>query len=76
MSFFLIRLLQTFAEISFADDAQPDEFKPPVEWRSCPGTKGTDKIKYHCTLTMAIKVSSSFYQVIKSDGAANRVGYG
>jgi hypothetical protein len=58
MSYFLIRLLQNFSEISFAEDVQPPETRPPAEWKSCPGTKGTDKIRFTVSLTLAIKVSS------------------
>ncbi|KAJ7580631.1 cytochrome P450 [Mycena floridula] len=42
-SFFLIRLLQSFAEISLALDVQPESSKPPASWAGSPGTKGRDK---------------------------------
>jgi cytochrome P450 len=63
MSYFLIRLLQNFSEVSFAEDVQPPESKPPVAWKSCPGTKGTDKIRFGASLTLGIEVrmkSSSY----------------
>ena len=34
MSYFLIRLLQNFSEVSFAEDEQPSELKPPAAWKS------------------------------------------
>ena len=57
MSYFLIRLLQNFSEISFAEDVQPPETKPPAAWKSCTGTKGTDKIRFVVSLSLAIKVN-------------------
>ena len=63
MSYFLIRLLQNFSEVSFAEDEQPSELKPPAAWKSFPGTKGTDKIRFGASLTLGIKVrlkSSSY----------------
>ena len=56
MSYFLIRLLQNFSEVSFAEDVQPPESKPPVAWKSFPGTKGTDKIRFGSSLTLGPKV--------------------
>jgi hypothetical protein len=56
MSYFLIRLLQNFSDVSFAEDVQPPESKPPAAWKSCPGTKGTDKIRHTASLTLGIKV--------------------
>ena len=56
MSFFLVRLLQSFSEFSLALDAQPEDSKPPASWKTAPGTKGTDKIKIALSLTMSVKV--------------------
>ena len=56
MSYFLIRLLQNFSEVSFAEDVQPPESKPLAAWKSFPGTKGTDKIRFEASLALSIKV--------------------
>lgn len=59
MSYFLIRLLQSFAEFGLASDVQPAASRPPAEWANCAGTKGTDKIRLTiASLTMFVKVSS------------------
>jgi hypothetical protein len=55
MSFFLIRLLQNFSVFDLAPDAQPEDSKPPKEWAGCPGTKGTDKVRFISSLTMSVK---------------------
>ncbi|KAJ7592412.1 cytochrome P450 [Mycena floridula] len=53
VSFFLVRLLQSFSEFTLASDVQPASSKPPAEWASCAGTKGTDKIKFDLSFTMS-----------------------
>ncbi|KAJ7590401.1 cytochrome P450 [Mycena floridula] len=53
ISFFLIRLLQSFSEFTLASDVQPASSKPPADWASCAGTKGTDKIKFDLSFTMS-----------------------
>ncbi|KAJ7485211.1 cytochrome P450 [Mycena galericulata] len=54
-AFFLVRLLQNFAEFSLAPDAQPESSKPPVSWKDCEGTKATEKIMLGLHLTMYAK---------------------
>ncbi|PSR74975.1 hypothetical protein PHLCEN_2v9389 [Hermanssonia centrifuga] len=52
MSFFLIRLLQTFETVSLDVEAQPADSRPPAEWANWPGRKGVEKFwpKVHLTL--------------------------
>ncbi|THG93088.1 hypothetical protein EW026_g8046 [Hermanssonia centrifuga] len=52
MSFFLIRLLQTFETVSLDAGAQPADSRPPAEWANWPGRKGVEKFwpKVHLTL--------------------------
>ncbi|PSR74974.1 hypothetical protein PHLCEN_2v9388 [Hermanssonia centrifuga] len=52
MSFFLIRLLQTFETVSLDVEAQPADSRPPTEWANWPGRKGVEKFwpKVHLTL--------------------------
>ncbi|KAH8101718.1 cytochrom P450 [Cristinia sonorae] len=51
MSFFLIKLLQNFSEMSLRLDCQDPKTLPPKEWASCPGRKGIEKmvVKSHLT---------------------------
>ncbi|CDO71398.1 hypothetical protein BN946_scf184908.g156 [Trametes cinnabarina] len=52
MSFFLIRLLQSFSSVSLDLTAQPPDSLPPAEWKEAPGRKGKEQIfpKSHLTL--------------------------
>ncbi|KAF7301073.1 hypothetical protein MIND_00671300 [Mycena indigotica] len=54
-SFFLVRLLQSFTNISLAPDAQPEESKPPESWKMRPGTQANEKIQLGLHLTMYSK---------------------
>jgi hypothetical protein len=58
-SFFLVRLLQQFSGFSLAPDAQPADTLPPTSWKTCEGTKGSDKIRLGTHLTMFVKVGCS-----------------
>ncbi|TFK64712.1 cytochrome P450 [Pluteus cervinus] len=52
VSFFLVRLLQSFSGIQLAPDAQPSETLPPNDWAKAAGRKSVEKIspKVHLTL--------------------------
>ncbi|KAF8075954.1 cytochrome P450 monooxygenase pc-3 [Lyophyllum atratum] len=52
-SFFLIRLLQSFSQITMAPEAQPPESLPPLSWANAPGTKG-ESLRPKTYLTMSI----------------------
>ncbi|KAK0184289.1 cytochrome P450 monooxygenase pc-1 [Armillaria mellea] len=55
-SYYLVRLLQTFASFSFAVDAQPPEGIPPKSWTRSPGTtKGREKIMLGINVTLYAK---------------------
>ncbi|KAK0462778.1 cytochrome P450 monooxygenase pc-3 [Armillaria novae-zelandiae] len=55
-SYYLVRLLQTFASFSLAGDAQPPEGVPPKSWTRTPGTtKGREKIMLGIHVTMYAK---------------------
>ncbi|KAK0481264.1 cytochrome P450 [Armillaria novae-zelandiae] len=55
-SYYLVRLLQTFASFSLAGDAQPPEGVPPKSWARTPGTtKGREKIMLGIHVTMYAK---------------------
>ncbi|KAK0471830.1 cytochrome P450 [Armillaria novae-zelandiae] len=55
-SYYLVRLLQTFASFSLARDAQPPEGVPPKSWTRTPGTtKGMEKIMLGIHVTMYAK---------------------
>lgn len=56
MSLFLIRLLQNFAGFKLADNAQPVESRPPVEWSKYKGRQGVEKIWPTANATMFVKV--------------------
>ncbi|KAF8905815.1 cytochrome P450 [Gymnopilus junonius] len=52
-SFFLVRLLQNFSDISLVSDAQPPESNPPVAWaEDKEGRKGKEKIRPRSHLTL------------------------
>lgn len=52
VSFFLVRLLQSFSEIRLNMEAQPSECRPPPSWKEESGIKAREKImlKTHLTL--------------------------
>ncbi|KAK0231517.1 cytochrome P450 monooxygenase pc-3 [Armillaria fumosa] len=52
VSFFLVRLLQSFSEIKLNTEAQPSECRPPPSWKEESGIKAREKImlKTHLTL--------------------------
>ncbi|KDR74352.1 hypothetical protein GALMADRAFT_250207 [Galerina marginata CBS 339.88] len=55
-SFFLVRLLQTFSDISLVPDAQPPASRPPAEWaEDKKGRKGREKIRPRTHLTMYVQ---------------------
>ncbi|KAF7373956.1 hypothetical protein MSAN_00608100 [Mycena sanguinolenta] len=55
VSFFLVRLLQTFSAFTLAPDAQPESTKPPASWKEAVGTQATEKIMLGRHLTMFSK---------------------
>ncbi|KAJ6468900.1 cytochrome P450 monooxygenase pc-2 [Mycena sanguinolenta] len=55
VSFFLVRLLQTFSAFTLAPDAQPESTKPPASWKEATGTQATEKIMLGRHLTMFSK---------------------
>ncbi len=57
MSFFLIRLLQSFAHMELDLSAQPPEARSPVEWAGAEGQKGREKIIPKAHLTLYVEVS-------------------
>ncbi|KAJ2932579.1 hypothetical protein H1R20_g4532, partial [Candolleomyces eurysporus] len=55
-SFFLVRLLQNFASISLAPEAQPLDSKPPAEWATSENSRiRREKVKPKAHLTMYIE---------------------
>ncbi|KAK0191618.1 cytochrome P450 monooxygenase pc-3 [Armillaria mellea] len=52
VSFFLVRLLQSFSEIRLDTEAQPSECRPPPSWTEGSGIKAREKVmlKTHLTL--------------------------
>ncbi|KAK7033098.1 cytochrome P450 monooxygenase [Favolaschia claudopus] len=55
ISFFIIRILQTFESIELATDAQPPESLPPASWANGTGRKRFEKIRPKSDLTMAVQ---------------------
>ncbi|KAH9483141.1 Cytochrome P450 monooxygenase 75 [Psilocybe cubensis] len=54
-SFFLIRLLQQFSNITHAYDAQPPASRPPADWLAgSEGPKGRDRIRMKSYMTMSV----------------------
>ncbi|KAF9074680.1 cytochrome P450 [Rhodocollybia butyracea] len=61
VSYFLIRLLQSFTDFEMDWDAQPESSKSPADWVPMPGTtKGRDKVMLTVHLTMMVKVYDIF----------------
>ncbi|TFK64703.1 cytochrome P450 monooxygenase pc-3 [Pluteus cervinus] len=52
VSFFLIRLLQSFRSVSLAVEAQPADSRPPASWAGSIGPKGRDRVRPRSHLTM------------------------
>ncbi|KAI0663218.1 cytochrome P450 monooxygenase pc-2 [Cubamyces menziesii] len=55
ISFFLIRLLQSFSDVQLDLSAQPLESRPPPEWAGAEGQKGVEKIMPRCLLTLYLE---------------------
>ena len=68
-SFMLIRLLQSFDDITLALDEQPPASRPPVEWLKAEGDrKKVEKIRPKSHLTLYAEVSglvSLFFPLLK-----------
>lgn len=56
MSFFMVRLLQTFSNITLDPSAQDPDTRVPAAWAEFPGRKGKEKVwpKSHITLYMHV----------------------
>ncbi|KAJ6531782.1 cytochrome P450 monooxygenase [Mycena capillaripes] len=55
ISFFVIRILQSFESIELASDAQPPESLPPPSWANGSGRKKFEKIRPKSDLTMSVQ---------------------
>ncbi|KAJ7274425.1 cytochrome P450 [Mycena haematopus] len=55
VSFFIIRILQSFESIELAPDAQPPESLPPASWANGSGRKKFEKIRPKSDLTMSVQ---------------------
>ncbi|KAK7029845.1 cytochrome P450 monooxygenase [Favolaschia claudopus] len=55
ISFFIIRLLQTFQSLELAPDAMPPDARPPASWAAGKGRKATEKIRPKSDLTMSVE---------------------
>ncbi|KAF7330545.1 Cytochrome P450 monooxygenase [Mycena venus] len=55
ISFFIIRILQSFESIELAPDAQPPESLPPASWANGSGRKKFEKIRPKSDLTMSVQ---------------------
>ena len=66
ISFFLIRLLQSFSDVQLDSSAQPPESRPPPEWAGAEGQKGIEKIMPRCLLTLYLEVRGHLYTVMRS----------
>lgn len=55
MSFFLVRLLQTFSDFSL-DSNPPADARPPAEWAGLPGRKGMESCRPKTHLTLYAQV--------------------
>ncbi|KZS95587.1 cytochrome P450 monooxygenase pc-1 [Sistotremastrum niveocremeum HHB9708] len=55
ISFFLIRLLQSFDQIELATDAQPLDSRPPAEWKQKTGRAAIEQFVPQTHLTMYAK---------------------
>ncbi|KAF9527452.1 cytochrome P450 monooxygenase pc-2 [Crepidotus variabilis] len=52
VSFFIIKLLQSFSGIELAEDAQPIRSRAPAAWATEPGRKAKEKLRPKSHLTM------------------------
>ena len=57
MSFFIVRLLQNFEDITLDLDSHPPDSRVPKEWAGAPGRKGIEKFWPKAHLTLYSKVS-------------------
>ncbi|KAJ7353576.1 cytochrome P450 monooxygenase [Mycena albidolilacea] len=55
ISFFIIRLLQTFQSLELASDAMPPDSLPPASWATGKGRKAIEKIRPKSDLTMSVQ---------------------
>lgn len=55
MSFFLVKLLQSFDKVSLAPDAQPPESRPPASWKQGRGRQAVEQIFPTTHLTLHVK---------------------
>ncbi|KAF7326854.1 Cytochrome P450 monooxygenase [Mycena venus] len=55
ISFFIIRLLQTFQSLELASDAMPPDSLPPASWANGKGRKAIEKIRPKSDLTMSVQ---------------------
>ncbi|KAF8206471.1 cytochrome P450 [Mycena galopus ATCC 62051] len=55
ISFFIIRILQSFESIELAPDVQPPESLPPASWVNGTGRKKFEKIRPKSDLTMSVQ---------------------
>ena len=60
MSFFLIRLLQSFSHMEMDLAAQPPDARPPAEWARAEGQKGREQVVARTHVTMYVHVSIWF----------------
>ncbi len=64
MSFFMIRLLQSFSSMELDLTAQPPEARPPVEWREPPEhRRAAEQIRPKSHFTLYVEVSVGICQV-------------
>ena len=78
ISFFMIRLLQTFPNITPDTPAQHPELRVPKAWANCPGRKGKEKIwpKSHITLYMHVSDHSTMCMQLSRLLIVTRVAHG
>lgn len=57
MSFFIVRLLQSFSDIQLDQDSQEPDTRPPADWAKWPGRKGVEKFWPKSHLTVYAHVS-------------------
>ncbi|KAJ7468614.1 cytochrome P450 monooxygenase [Mycena latifolia] len=55
ISFFIVRVLQSFEYLELAPDAQPPESLPPASWVNGSGRKAFEKIRPKSDLTMSVQ---------------------
>ncbi|KAJ2990144.1 hypothetical protein NUW54_g8561 [Trametes sanguinea] len=70
MSYFIIRLLQSFASMDLDSAAQPPDARPPPDWANAEGQQGNEKIIPKCHLTLYVHVSISGQEVRRPSGCS------